>query len=129
MALKVIIGHKGKAKSVSLDSVRPLSGKRIGDTFNGEILDLPGYTFRITGGSDTAGFPMRRDVDSSGKRRILAIEGVGLRKKAKGIKQRKTVAGNTIGARTAAVNVAVVKEGSSPLFDAEEPAQASAKEA
>jgi len=116
MAIKIVIGLKGKSKTVELADVRALVGKKVGDTFKGEILDLTGYEFQITGASDDAGFPLRRDVDGPLRKKILAVQGIGLKKKAKGIKQRKTVTGNTISQSTAAVNVKVVKEGKTPLF-------------
>ncbi len=116
MAIKIVIGHKGKSKTVEFD-VKPLLGKKIGDTFKGELIDMPGYEFEITGGSDNAGFAMRKDVEGSSRKKILAVKGVGLRKKAKGLKQRKTVAGNTIYQGTAAINVKVLKEGKTPLFE------------
>lgn len=129
MALKIIIGHQGKAKTVELDDAKKVQGLRIGDTFKGELVDLSGYEFEITGGADTSGFPMRRDVEGPAKRRILAIRGVGLKQKAKGVKQRKTVGGNTVSATTAMLNVKVVKAGKQDLFTApatEEPTDESA---
>ena len=116
MALKIIIGHKGKAKTVELSDTKKVSGLKLGDTFKGELVDLPGYEFMITGGANSSGFPMRRDVDGTQKRRILAVQGVGIKKKAKGIKQKKTVAGNTVGAKTSMLNVKAVKEGKDDLF-------------
>ena len=45
----------------------------------GEIIDLSGigqnYKVKLTGGSDKAGFPMRRDVMGSGKRYVLMTRG------------------------------------------------------
>jgi small subunit ribosomal protein S6e len=125
MAIKIIIGSKGKSKTVELTDVKSLMGKKIGDVFKGEIIDMTGYEFQITGASDNAGFPLRKDVDGPLRKKILAVQGIGLKKKAKGIKQRKTVTGNTISQSTAAVNVKVAKEGKQPLFDAkvEEPAE------
>ncbi|MFT4309785.1 MAG: S6e family ribosomal protein [Candidatus Woesearchaeota archaeon] len=130
MGVKIVIGQKGKSKTITLDDTKPLVGKKIGDTVKGEIMDMAGYEFQITGASDDAGFALRRDVDGPLRKKILAVQGVGLKKKAKGIKQRKTVTGNTISMNTAAVNLKVVKEGKSPLFEEkseEAPAEESAK--
>ena len=117
--VKIVIGHKsGKTKQVELADNKVLAGKKIGDTFKGELMDLPGYEFKITGGSDESGFPMRRDVDSSSKKAILIVGGVGLKKlERKGNRKRKTVAGNTVSLTTAQLNVAVVKEGAQSLFE------------
>ncbi len=95
-----------------------LVGLKIGDTVKGEALDLAGYEFEITGGSDYSGFPMRKDVQGPGRKRILAVKGVGVRIAGKGIKQRKTVCGNTIHERIAQVNMKVIKEGQEKIFEA-----------
>ena len=63
---KIVISDPKKGKSLQRelkdDAAKGLVGKKIGDTFKGELIDLPGYEFKITGGSDKAGFPMRWDV-------------------------------------------------------------------
>ncbi|MAG08448.1 30S ribosomal protein S6e [Candidatus Woesearchaeota archaeon] len=92
-------------------------GKSIGDKIKGEIINLTGYELLITGGSDSSGFPMRRDVRGSARKKILAVSGVGLKKKEKGIKQRKTVCGNTVHANISQINLNVVKAGSKKLAD------------
>lgn len=117
---KVNIGD-GKAKktynkTLTEEQLEPLHGKKIGDTIAGELLDLPGYEMTITGGSDSAGFPMRKDVEGSARKRILIVGGVGLRKtKYKGNKIRKAVAGNTIYEKTAQINLKVTKWGKNPI--------------
>ena len=100
---------------LSGDEVKRLYGMKIGDVVRGELLDLSGYEFQITGGSDSAGFPMRADLPGIARRRIYAVSGVGLRRLGKGVKQRKTVAGNTVYAKTAQLNLKVLKEGRQPL--------------
>jgi small subunit ribosomal protein S6e len=93
-----------------------LMGKKIKDKVDGGSMGLEGYEFEFTGGSDKGGFPMRWDVKGTSRKKILAIEGVGLKKKAKGIKQRKTVAGNTINETTVQINLKILKEGKEKLF-------------
>jgi small subunit ribosomal protein S6e len=91
-------------------------GKKIGETIKGETINLTGYEFEITGGSDYCGFPMRRDIPGSVRKRILAVSGVGIKRKRKGQKQRKTVCGNTIHTRISQINLKVLKEGKEKLF-------------
>ncbi|MFH1182554.1 MAG: 30S ribosomal protein S6e [Candidatus Woesearchaeota archaeon] len=91
-------------------------GLKIGDTIKGEIIGLGGYEFQITGGSDFCGFPMRKDLSGVGRKRILAVEGVGVKKIAKGTKQRKTVCGNTIHAKISQINAKMTKEGAEKIF-------------
>jgi ribosomal protein S6E (S10) len=63
---------------------------------------------------------MRKDVQGTARKRILAVEGVGIKKKAKGIKQRKSVCGNTVHDKIVQINLKVLKEGNEELFKAEE---------
>jgi len=128
---KAVFGLKdGKSyqKEISGDDAKAFIGKKIGDVVKGEIIGLTGYEFQITGGSDTAGFPMRSDLPGPTLKKILAINGVGVTNKSKylskkkkglrtmkGMRTRKTVAGNTIYEKTAQVNLKVVKEGKQSL--------------
>lgn len=112
--VKLVLGNKGVSKQIELDDTdsRKLYSKKVGETIKGELIGLEGYELLITGGSDRAGFPMRKDVDGGLRRRILAIDGVGFKKKVgNGVRRRRTVAGNQIYNETAQVNLKVVKEG------------------
>jgi small subunit ribosomal protein S6e len=120
---KIILGHKsGKCaqREVKDDEADFFVGKKIGDTVEGVNFGLEGYECIVTGGSNSAGFPMRRDVYGAGKKKILAVKGTGIKKKRDGQKQRKTVCGNTIDKNIAQINLKIVKEGKEKLF--EEPA-------
>ncbi|MBI4139737.1 30S ribosomal protein S6e [Candidatus Woesearchaeota archaeon] len=115
MPTKIVIGYKGKALQQEAE-LGQLVGRKIGDKVEGSIIGHEGYEFEITGGSDHCGFPMRKDVEGTNRKRILAVQGVGLNKIKKGIRVRKTVAGNTIHEKIAQVNLKTVKEGSKPLI-------------
>ncbi len=121
MGLKLNIGDPKSKKTFQLElseeASRALRGKRISETFKGELIDKPGYEFLITGGSDNAGFPLRRDVEGEHRKRILITRGVGNRRTRKGIRLRRTVAGNTICESTVQVNVKVTKHGKKPLVE------------
>lgn len=133
VGIKVVIADpkKGKCvqKELSEENSHALFGKKLGDTIRGELLDLTGYEFKITGGSDYCGFPMRSDVQGLARKKILAVQGLGVKslrykiRKTKpfqfhpGSRQRKSVCGNTIHDKIMQVNVVVVKEGSTPLFE------------
>ncbi|HLD07081.1 MAG TPA: S6e family ribosomal protein [Candidatus Nanoarchaeia archaeon] len=128
--IKVVIGApdgKSYQKVVPEQAAKKLMGMKIGDIVKGEIMDMAGYEFQVTGGSDSAGFPMRRDVAGVGRKKILAIRGVGLRSLGKGIKQRKTVSGNTISSRTNQVNLKMIKEGKEKLSPPEQKAEGDAQ--
>ena len=120
---KLVIGTKdGKChqKDVSDDQAEVFLRKKIRDKIEGSACGFDGYEFEVTGGSDHCGFPMRWDVDGNARKRILAVSGVGLRKKGKGIKQRKTVCGNTIHGKITQINLKVLKEGKQPLVEPQE---------
>ena len=92
-----------------------LVDKKVGETVTGDFLGLEGYELQITGGSDSAGFPMRKEIDGTGRKRGLFLGGVGVKTKRAGVRQRKTVCKNTISANIVQVNLKVVKYGSKKL--------------
>ncbi len=114
-------------REVKGEDANRLIGLKIGDVVKGELIGLSGYEFEITGGSDYCGFPMRRDVAGTKRKRILIVKGVGLRKTKKGMKKRKTVAGNTIHAKTAQINLKIIKEGKEKLFEEKKEAEVEEK--
>ena len=85
MELKLVIGDvkSGKCyqKVLSDEAAKNFLGKKIGDQIKGELIDLTGYEFQLTGGSDSAGFPMRWDVEGITRKRIFAVKGVGVTNK------------------------------------------------
>ncbi|MFP4523908.1 MAG: 30S ribosomal protein S6e [Candidatus Woesearchaeota archaeon] len=119
MAIKANIGNPkdGKTQQFELDEDKSqaLMGKKIGDKISGNQLGFDGYEFELVGGSDNGGFPMRRDAFGTARKKVLITGGVGLRAKRKGMRRRKTVAGNTVHDQTAQVNLKVAKQGKKPL--------------
>lgn len=116
--MKAVIGMKdGRSvqKEIAEADAKTLLGKKIGDTIKGEIMGLTGYEFKIAGGSDYCGFPMRSDVPGFARRRILTVNSAGVHGLAAGIRVRKTVCGSVIHPKIVQVNLKVVKEGAEPL--------------
>ncbi|MBS3160054.1 30S ribosomal protein S6e [Candidatus Woesearchaeota archaeon] len=117
--VKITLNDVKNKKSYTkiIDSVdNPLKGKKIGEKVG--LDDLPDYEFEIRGGSDSSGFPMRKDIQGVIKRKIFSAKGVGLNiKGTKGMRKRKTVAGNTINEKTAQINLKTIKYGSKNLED------------
>jgi small subunit ribosomal protein S6e len=117
MAIKIVIGLKnGKCfqKELSREESEALYNRVLGETIKGELFGLQGSEFTITGGSDGSGFPMRRDLPGSKKKRILMTKGVGFRGKLRkkrfgGLRVKKTIAGNTIYENTNQVNLKCIK--------------------
>ncbi len=119
--LKVVISDPKSGKSVQKvltdEDAKSLHGKKISEKINGELLNLTGYEFEITGGSDYCGFPMRRDINGPQRKAVLITRGWGLRHERRGIKRRISFAGNTVFEKTAQLNLKVIKMGKTPLFE------------
>ncbi|MCC7552530.1 30S ribosomal protein S6e [Candidatus Micrarchaeota archaeon] len=116
--MKVVIGNKdGKSYQVEVpqENIGTLMGKKIGDTIEGSQIGVTGYSFKITGGSDLSGFPMRYDVEGSGKQKVLMSKGPGFKKKSAGERRKKMIHGKQIGQDVNQINVIVTKEGPTSL--------------
>jgi small subunit ribosomal protein S6e len=105
-------------KQAKEQAFKAMVGLKIGDSVKGEVLGMAGYEFIITGGSDYCGFPMRRDVSGTGRKKLLAYEGVGVKRQERGMLQRKTVCGNTVHDKIAQINLKITKAGTEDLFAA-----------
>jgi len=108
---KLVFGLKDGScvqKELGDPEAATLLGKNIGDKISGDTIGFSGYEFEITGGSDSSGFPMSKDIPGPGRKRILAISSVGLKApKHKGIRRRKTVSGAMVNPRTVQLNMKV----------------------
>jgi len=108
--MKIVISDPKTRKAWQIEKDVPvLIGKKIGDEIDGSVFELSGFKLKITGGSDKEGFPMRSDLDTTARKKILLASGVGYRPKKKGIKRRKYVRGNTVSDATAQLNVKVIE--------------------
>lgn len=121
--LVVVLGAKdGKSyqKKITGDAGEVLMKVKLGDVISGDKIGLAGYELQVTGGSDKAGFPMRKGIQSP-RKRILTGRGVGFNgydrngKKQPGLVQRRTVCGEAVTRAIQQVNLKVLKEGSEPL--------------
>jgi small subunit ribosomal protein S6e len=123
---RVVISQKDRAMQITVEPtnfVKAFIGKKIGETVDGGLIGYPGYEFSITGGSDLAGFPMRKDVQGGVKKRILvgkASTGLKAKRINEGDRIRILVRGNTITDQIVQVNCIVTKEGKVQLFVAKE---------
>jgi small subunit ribosomal protein S6e len=113
---------KGLSKLITIDEKKfRFEGMKIGDIIKGGLIGFPNYEFQITGGSDSSGFAMRKDVHGPVKKRILvAKRGIGYKPRKKGERKRKTVRGNEITYETTLINAKVVKYGEVELFKKKE---------
>ena len=118
LEFKLNIGdNKGKChtKIIREAQATALIGLKIGDKFDGNLVGLPSYEFIITGGSDRDGFPHRKSIQGSGRRKYLLSGGIGYKVPRKGRRIKKSVRGNTISEASYQINLKVAKAGSKPL--------------
>jgi len=116
MAIKTVIGTKsGKTfqKEISSQEAEALYGRVLGEEVNGETLGYSGVKFVISGGSDASGFPMRKDLPGTGKKKILISKSLGFKGKLRGkrfggLRIKKMVAGNTVNEKTHQLNLKVI---------------------
>ncbi|MEW5996006.1 MAG: 30S ribosomal protein S6e [Candidatus Micrarchaeota archaeon] len=113
--MKLVVSDKKTGKSypieVAEDKKGLFLGKRIGDAVAGDDFGLFGYTLRLTGGSDTSGIPMRRDVSGSRKAKPLLSGGAGFHPSRRGERRKKMVRGNTFTADSVQVNAVIAEYG------------------
>lgn len=82
-----------------------VDGVHIGDEFKG-------YIFRISGGNDKQGFPMKQGVLTDQRVRLLLRKGLSCyRARRKGERKRKSVRGAIVGPDLSVLNLVVVKRG------------------
>lgn len=110
--MKVTIGTKnGETFQKEVEDSSQIFGKKIGETFDGGIIGLPGYELEITGGSDRDGFPMNASREGTERKRVLLKDGVGLDTDREGERQRKSVRGNTVSNQIEQLNTKVTDSG------------------
>lgn len=109
MVFKICIGYPKTKKTYQVEKDAPsLIGMKIGQKFDGSIIGLDGFTLQITGGSDKEGFPMRPEVDGSGRKKLLLSRPPGFHPKMKGQRKRKYVRGNVISTEIVQINCKIV---------------------
>ncbi|MEM3227572.1 MAG: S6e family ribosomal protein [Candidatus Micrarchaeaceae archaeon] len=108
--MKLVYSDKnGKSTQIELDeaSRSRLLGVRIGEVIEGESVGVPGHKLKITGGSDTSGFPMVAGIE--GSRKLGLLKTIKSSSK-KGERKRQTVVGEAVSANTAQVNAVIIEE-------------------
>ena len=90
---KIIVSdpEAGTSKVVEIEEARavPFIGRRIGETIDGAVVDLPAHKVQIRGGSDKDGVPMRGNVHGGVRRNVVLSGGAGFSPKKKGERKRK----------------------------------------
>lgn len=128
--MKIVISDKGLSYPVEVAKEKEplLYGMKIGDTFDGSTIGAAGYKLKITGGSDKDGFPMRADILSTGKLRVMLSEPPGYQPSKKGERAKKMVRGSIVSEVISQLNVTVVEAGPTPLAELFKKPEGEAKE-
>jgi small subunit ribosomal protein S6e len=117
--MKVVVSDPKTGKSyqreVAKEKHGAFIGKTIGETIEGGIAGLAGYTLKITGGSDKDGIPMLPGLLGTRKTKALLGKGPGVRKLSKGEKRKKMVLGNTVSDAVVQLNTKITEYGAQGL--------------
>ncbi len=81
--------------------------RRIGDEVDLSVVGFPGIKATITGGSDKQGFPMKKSITASSRKKVLLKNGVGFRSNRKGAFKRKSVRGKVVSSEIQQLNLVV----------------------
>ncbi len=116
---KLVISEAAKslARTVGDPQAAGFLGKRIGESIGGELIGASGYTFRITGGTDKSGFPLRPDVPGARQTRLFVGRGFGFEAPRDGMRRRRTFRGGTISEDTVQINLVVEHKGPKSLAE------------
>jgi len=107
----------GETRQIDVDGqdANRFMGREIGDEVDGSAVGLDGYTLEITGGSDTAGRPLRGDVRGPDLKSVLLEGGVGYEPKRDGERKRVTVRGREISDEVRQINATIAARGSTDV--------------
>ncbi|KAJ2830557.1 40S ribosomal protein S6 [Coemansia erecta] len=120
-ALNIANLATGSQKSFSIDDerkVRVFYDKQISDEVSGDTIgdEFKGYVFRITGGNDKQGFPMKQGVLVPGRVRLLLSAGHSCFKARRtGERRRKSVRGCIVGPDLSVLSLVIIKQGDSGI--------------
>merc|ERR1712227_98237 len=92
--------------------------KRMGQEVGADSLgdEWKGYVFRITGGNDKQGFPMKQGVLTEGRVRLLLKKGHSCyRQRRTGERKRKSVRGCIVNQNLSVLAMAIVKKGDAEI--------------
>uniref|UniRef100_A0A7S3FZ54 40S ribosomal protein S6 n=1 Tax=Palpitomonas bilix TaxID=652834 RepID=A0A7S3FZ54_9EUKA len=117
MKLNLANPSTGLQKVLECDDEKVLRNfydKRISQEIDGGVIgdEFKGYVFRISGGNDKQGFPMKQGVLSDHRVRLLLGDGMScFRVRRKGSRRRKSVRGCIVSHDLSILNLVVVKKG------------------
>ncbi|CCJ28128.1 unnamed protein product [Pneumocystis jirovecii] len=121
MKLNIAYPANGTQKLIDIDDERKLRvfmEKRMGQEVPGDSVDdqFKGYIFKITGGNDKQGFPMKQGVLLSSRVRLLLSKGHSCyRPRRDGERSRKSVRGCIVASDLSVLSLVIVKQGENDI--------------
>ncbi|KAK4691621.1 small subunit ribosomal protein S6e, partial [Lecanoromycetidae sp. Uapishka_2] len=121
MKLNISYPANGTQKLIEIEDERKLRvfmERRMGQEVSGDSVgsEFKGYVFRITGGNDKQGFPMKQGIMHPTRVRLLLSAGHSCyRPRRTGERKRKSVRGCIVAMDLAVLALAVVKQGDEEL--------------
>jgi len=111
----------GMQKLIEIDDDKkllPFFDKRMASEVSGDSLgdEFKGYVFRIGGGNDKQGFPMKQGILCNHRVRLLFKKGMSCyRERRSGCRKRKSVRGCVVGPDLAVLHLVLVKKGAEEI--------------
>jgi len=121
MKLNISFPANGSQKLIEIEDDRKLRvfmDKRMGAEVPGDSVgdEFKGYIFKITGGNDKQGFPMKQGVMHPTRVRLLLAEGHSCyRPRRTGERKRKSVRGCIVAMDLSVLALAIVKQGDNDI--------------
>jgi len=121
MKLNISFPANGTQKLVEIDDDRKLRvfmDRRMGQEVSGDSVgdEFKGYVFKITGGNDKQGFPMKQGVMHPTRVRLLLSTGHSCyRPRRSGERKRKSVRGCIVGMDLSVLALSIVKQGDADI--------------
>jgi len=121
MKINIACPSTGMQKVLEIDDEKRLQSlyeRRMAQEIDGGVLgeEFDGYIFRISGGNDKQGFPMRQGVLTNTRVRLLCKKGhKAYRPRRVGERKRKSVRGCIVGQDIAVLNLVVTQIGAATV--------------
>jgi len=123
MKLNVSYPKNGTQKCIDVDDekkYRNFFEKKLGQEIEADFLgdEFKGYVFKIAGGNDKQGFPMKMGVMTNTRVRLLMGANTACyRPRRSGERRRKSIRGCIVGSDISALHLFIVKKGAAELPD------------